>query len=566
MRANEIEDQALLEEAQLTAFALGELEGAEKDAVANRIAKDAGARELVQATRATAQQLEGELKKELSDAAAAMVPAARREAVAMSERPSRRPRLFWLFGAGALAAAMLVVCVTVIMSAVRPSATPADASGQQKALGASPDGPRDPDAGNVAEKPDRKPDASVKKSESPITAPRPDEEASSFQLPNPVFMGTPQASPAGVKSDPKPFPERIPDMEARRRYERPIPVIPPQLEPQVPLPIEQPNPVKPDTEDYQHIVDNEFKRVSAHPLSTFSIDVDTGAYSIIRRFLQLNHRLPPADAVRIEEMINYFDYGYEAPTDDKPFATHVEIAPCPWKPEHRLAKIGLKGREITHKGNGTYGYIDTLNEAKKLIVDQMSGTLVTIAKDVEIQIEFNPAVVGAYRLIGYENRLLNKEDFNDDTQDAVEIGAGHTVTALYEIVPVGQPVPLPPGVDPLKYQKKGEPTEAAQSGEMMTLKLRYREPKGQKSKLLEFPITDQGLTQAKSTEDFRFAAAVASFGMILRNSPYKGVSTPEFVLEMATEGKGVDRNGYRAEFIELVKKAMPLVKQRDARK
>jgi Ca-activated chloride channel family protein len=222
--------------------------------------------------------------------------------------------------------------------------------------------------------------------------------------------------------------------------------------------------------------------------------------------------------------------------------------------------------QIANKGNGNYGYIDTLKEAQKVFVEQMSGTLVTIAKDVKIQVEFNPNVVGAYRLIGYENRLLNKEDFNDDTKDAGEIGAGHTVTALYEIVPVGKPVPLPPGVDPLKYQKKAEPSEAAKSGEMMTLKLRYKEPDGDKSKLLKFPITDKGLTQGKSTEDFRFAAAVAAFGMILRDSPYKGVATPEFVLEMAQEGKGVDLNGYRAEFIELVRQATPMIKIRDARK
>jgi Ca-activated chloride channel family protein len=217
--------------------------------------------------------------------------------------------------------------------------------------------------------------------------------------------------------------------------------------------------------------------------------------------------------------------------------------------------------QLADKGNGNYGYIDTLAEAKKLFVEQMSGTLVTIAKDVKIQVDFNPNVVAGYRLIGYENRLLRKEDFNDDTKDAGEIGAGHTVTALYEIVPFGQPIPAAPGVDPSKYLTQGQPTSEASSGEMMTVRLRYKEPDGTTSTKLEFPIKDDGRTLGKSTPDFRFAAAVAAFGMILRNSPYKGVATLDFVQELASEGVGTDRSGYRAEFVQLVAKAKALMPQ-----
>jgi Ca-activated chloride channel family protein len=475
-----------------------------------------------------------------------------------------------------------------------------------------------------------------------------------------------------------------------------------------------------NTEAYDHIIENTFKRVTDEPLSTFSIDVDTASYANVRRFLN-NGQLPPPGAVRIEEMINYFDYDYPLPDGDVPFSVNVEIADCPWAADHRLARIGLKGMEIVQeerppanlvflidvsgsmrppnklpllrealgllvaelseddqvamvvyagasglvldstscrekdsilralralegggstnggegiqlaydiatdnfiegginrvilatdgdfnvgitnqgdlislieekaktgvflsvlgfgmgnykdsnlekladKGNGNYAYIDTLNEAQKVLVDQMGGTLMTIAKDVKIQIEFNPAEVNAYRLVGYENRMLAKEDFNDDTKDAGEIGAGHTVTAFYEIVPVGVEVDLPP-VDPLKYQPKwdvqgdegGEADEGGASGEMMTVKLRYKPPAGDRSKLIEVPITDDGLLLADASDDFAFAASVASFGMLLRGSEYARDLTYDAVLEMAQASLGEDRNGYRAEFVDLVHKAM----------
>jgi Ca-activated chloride channel family protein len=483
----------------------------------------------------------------------------------------------------------------------------------------------------------------------------------------------------------------------------------------------------PNTESFDEITDNPFLPVRENPLSTFSTDVDTASYAIVRRFLN-EQRLPPKVAVRIEELLNYFTYDYPQPKGDAPFSATMEVATCPWTPAHRLVRIGLKGREIAKdkrpasnlvflldvsgsmqpanrlpllkqslgllidqlgaedrvamvvyagssgcvlestsdkaemrlalgrleaggstnggsgiqlaydiarknfikggtnrvilgtdgdwnvgitnheslfelitqqaksgvfltalgfgmgnlkdamlvkladKGNGNYGYIDTLLEAKKLLVDQLSGTLVTISKDVKIQVEFNPAQVSGYRLIGYEKRLLAKEDFNDDKKDAGEIGAGHTVTALYEVVPAGKELPKAATVDPLKYQgTSAEKSDAAEksairnpqsaiSPELLTLKLRYKAPDGDTSKLLEFPLTDTGATFEKSTRDFRFAAAVAGYGMLLRDSPHKGNATWDSIRELAMEGKGDDANGYRAEFVSLLEKAQALMR------
>lgn len=467
---------------------------------------------------------------------------------------------------------------------------------------------------------------------------------------------------------------------------------------------------------YDRLVETPFRAVKDNPLSTFSIDVDTASYANVRRFLLQEGRLPPPDAVRIEELINYFDYDYSGPTDDVPFAAHIEVAGCPWQPEHRLVRIGLKGREIenqqrprsnlvflldvsgsmdspdklpllkqgmkmlaeqlgendcvaivvyasaeglvlpstsgqqrqkiidalerlqaggstnggagielayriaqdnfiqggvnrvllctdgdfnvgttstgsleriveekaksgiflsvlgfgrgnlndammetiSNKGNGNYAYIDGVTEAQKVLVEQIGGTLVTIAKDVKIQIEFNPAQVAAYRLIGYENRMLAAEDFNDDKKDAGEIGAGHTVTALYETVPAGGKVDLP-AVDPLKYQAQAAPGgNQAASNELLTLKLRYKEPEEESSKLLEFPLVDGKAPFGRASADFQFASAVASFGMLLRGSEHKGSGSYQAVLEIAESAKGADKHGYRAEFVEIVRRAEAL--------
>ena len=465
-----------------------------------------------------------------------------------------------------------------------------------------------------------------------------------------------------------------------------------------------------NTEEYDAIIENDFLLTSDEPLSTFSIDVDTASYSNIRRFLN-NGSLPPAGAVRIEEMVNYFDYAYEPPDDDVPFASRVEIATCPWAPDHQLARIALKGRVveeeerpranlvflidasgsmqdanklplvkqglkmlvrqlgeedfvtivayagqsgivlpptscgdarritnaiddigaggstagaagirdayeaaqrnfdpnginriilctdgdfnvgisdesrlvslITEKarsgvflsvfgfgmgnykdsrlesladnGNGNYGYIDTRNEAKKVFVEQLMGTLITIAKDVKIQIDFNPTHVQAYRLIGYENRLLANRDFNDDEKDAGEIGAGHTVTAFYELVPPGVEVPMPV-IETSRYQVPGELTEAAQGDELFTVKIRYKEPDGDTSRLLTFPAAS-GSHPGVPSRDFQFATAVALFGQLLREGSYTNDATYETVLELAEGSVGADPHGYRSEFLELVEEA-----------
>ncbi|GAB2809928.1 vWA domain-containing protein [Ferruginibacter profundus] len=469
-----------------------------------------------------------------------------------------------------------------------------------------------------------------------------------------------------------------------------------------------------NTEQYGNIVENNFLAASQNPLSTFSIDVDEAAYSNVRRFIQ-NGTLPPKGAVRLEEMINYFDYDYTPPQNDDPFAVHTEIAACPWNEKHRLVHIGLKGKEIAteklppanlvflvdvsgsmdqpdklplvqssmklltdqlrendkvaivvyagaaglvlpstsgynktkikeaidnlqaggatagaagiklaykiakenfsangnnrvilatdgdfnvgtssddelvnlieeerksnifltvlgfgtgnyqdnkmqqlaDKGNGNHAYIDNLAEAKKVLVKEFGSTLFTIAKDVKIQVEFNPAKVQSYRLIGYENRMLQKEDFNDDKKDAGELGAGHTVTALYEIIPVGVNDEFTGKADALKYQTTPV-TNNDFTNEMLTIKLRYKKPDGNESKLIVQPVLDENISLEKSSDNFRFSAAVASFGMLLRNSAYKQNTSYEDVIALATNAKGKDVNGYRAEFINLAETAAAL--------
>lgn len=467
---------------------------------------------------------------------------------------------------------------------------------------------------------------------------------------------------------------------------------------------------RPMNEDYAALKENEYKAVQDEPLSTFSIDVDRASYSNVRRFLN-NMQRPPKNAIRIEEMINYFDYQYPQPTGEHPFEVITEASDCPWNKEAKLVHIGLQGKNIdlekapannlvflldvsgsmnygnklpllkeslkllinnmrpkdriaiavyagaaglvlpstndknkiiaaldnlsaggstaggegiqlaykvakeqfvkdgnnrvilatdgdfnvgvssngdletlitekrndnifltvlgfgtgnykdskmevlADKGNGNYAYIDNIREAKKTLVKEMGGTLYTIAKDVKIQIEFNPAEVKSYRLVGYENRLLKKEDFNDDTKDAGELGAGHTVTALYEIV-------LTDGykaskeakkVDDLKYQKTHKTAQAVNSKELMTVKLRYKQPKGTESVLLEHPLKKELKPLAEASENFRFAASVAGFGMLLRESKFKQDLTYKQVLELAKGAKGTDKEGYREEFIGMVR-------------
>jgi Ca-activated chloride channel homolog len=471
-----------------------------------------------------------------------------------------------------------------------------------------------------------------------------------------------------------------------------------------------------NTEDYDPIIENKFLTSFQNPLSTFSIDVDEAAYSNVRRYLQ-NGSLPPAGAVRIEEMVNYFDYEYPQPVNGQPFSVNTEIADCPWAPQHKLVHIGLQGKEIpienlpasnmvflvdvsgsmdeynklplvqasmnmlteqlrdkdkvaivvyagnaglvlpstsgsnkikikeaindlqaggstaggegiklaykiarenflkegnnriilatdgdfnvgassddelvrmieqerksgvflsvlgygmgnykdnkmqqlADKGNGNHSYIDNINEARKVLVNEFGSTLFTIAKDVKIQIEFNPEKVQSYRLIGYENRMLAAEDFNDDTKDAGEIGSGHTVTALYEIVPVGVQDTFSKSVDPLKYQATKKVT-STNTNEWMTIKLRYKQPQGDVSKLIVHPVNDEGIQWGSTSNNFRFSAAVASFGMLLRNSEYKQQASFSQVVSLAKSAKGNDPEGYRGEFIRLVQSASSMAK------
>jgi len=304
-----------------------------------------------------------------------------------------------------------------------------------------------------------------------------------------------------------------------------------------------------NTAPYRARKDNDFLRVADQPLSTFPVNVGTASYANVQRFLAQKQR-PPADVVHIEELVNYFPYHYAPPTDNVPFAASLEVAGAPWAPEHRLVRIGLKGREA-------------------------GGTLVTIAKGVKIQVEFNPAQVAAYRLIGYENRRLATEDFHNDKMDAGEIGAGHTVTALYEVVPVGTPLPETGGkVDDLKYQKvaatgatatppskdRGEVTATPLNAEMLTVKVAYKEPTGDVSSTLEFPLTDAGARFEDASPDFKFAAAVAGFGMVLRDSPDKGRLTLAEISEWGRAGLDQDAGGYRAAFLTLVGEADSLLR------
>jgi Ca-activated chloride channel homolog len=470
-----------------------------------------------------------------------------------------------------------------------------------------------------------------------------------------------------------------------------------------------------DTESYDHIEENRFRRVDDSPLSTFSIDVDTASYANVRRFIT-DGDLPPAGAVRIEELINYFRFDYPQPSAHEPFSITTELTACPWNPRHRLALIGLQGEspeerdpaprnlvflidvsgsmkpadklplvrtamhmltdvltrrdrvaivvyagssglvlpsttgdqkerihhalarleaggstngaegiqlayqmarqnfihggvnrvllatdgdfnvgvtsqselvqlieheresgiflsvlgvgtgnlkdstmeKLADKGNGNYSYLDTVQEAKKVLVREAGGTLDTIAKDVKIQVEFNPREVAAYRLIGYENRVLNNEDFNNDRKDAGEIGAGHSVTALYEIVPVGVKVNAA-DVDPLKYQREARDTRAAGSGELLTVKIRYKEPDGAVSQLLSRVLVNR---PSRMTANVGFASAVAEFGMLLRGSPSLGRASFEAAMTRAKQFQGEDEDGYREEFIQLVDRAAHL-RQRD---
>jgi Ca-activated chloride channel family protein len=463
-------------------------------------------------------------------------------------------------------------------------------------------------------------------------------------------------------------------------------------------------------EAYAHVAENEFNHVRDQPLSTFSIDVDTASYSNVRRYLR-DGALPPPDAVRIEELVNYFDYAYPRPENGQPFATYAEVGACPWNSAHQLVHIGIAGQRIedravparnlvflidvsgsmedanklpllkqgmsllarnlrpqdrismvvyagssglvlpatsganqprvldalerlqaggstnggegielayheaqknfiqgginrvilatdgdfnvgvtsegaltrlieekrksgvfltvlgfgtgnlqdarmeqlADKGNGNYAYIDDLDEAHKVLVREAGATLVTIAKDVKLQVEFNPERVQSYRLVGYENRALAARDFNDDKKDAGEIGAGHTVTALYEIVPRNPGQAAASEVDPLRYQTNHAAKENPSRGELLSVKIRYKAPHADVSQLIERQLTAGDASQSQGSDVFRFAAAVAEFGLLLRHSTHKGSATLEQVRKLAESARAHDPDGERAQFLDMVK-------------
>ncbi|HEX5724595.1 MAG TPA: VWA domain-containing protein [Longimicrobiaceae bacterium] len=475
-----------------------------------------------------------------------------------------------------------------------------------------------------------------------------------------------------------------------------------------------------NTEEYDRIEENDFLEVRGNPLSTFAIDVDAASYGNVRRFLG-GGSLPPIDAVRIEELVNYFDYDYPDPEDGHPFSVTTETSTAPWNPAHRLVHVGIQGRrmdardlppanlvflvdvsgsmdepdklplvqqslrllvsrlreedrvaivvyagsaglvlpstsgadrraireaidclraggstaggaglrlayrvarenfrrrgnnrvilatdgdfnvgvssdaelvrlieeerehgvfltvlgfgtgnlkdskmeQLADHGNGNYAYIDGIAEARKVLVGEMGGTLLTLAKDVKVQVEFNPEKVKAYRLIGYENRLLAAEDFNDDRRDGGELGAGHSVTALYEIVPADSDEPVR-GTDPLRYQETRPRGGERHPGELLMVKLRYKPPTGDVSRLIEHPVLDRSLGIAAASEDFRFSAAVAAWGMLLRRSPHRGSASWDGVVRLARGSLGDDRHGYREEFVRLVEESR-LIARRDRR-
>ena len=297
--------------------------------------------------------------------------------------------------------------------------------------------------------------------------------------------------------------------------------------------------------------DHAFLATASEPQSTFPIKTGTAAYAKVRHFIEAG-RHPPRATVQIEALVNYFPFQY-APPDAKnravPFAAYLEVASAPWAPEHRLVRIGLKGRE-TQKLPGT----------------PAGGALMPIARDVNLLVDFNPAQVQAYRLIGYENRMRRKEESDDDKIDAGEVEAGHTVTALYEVVPVGVKWTPESSGDGLKYQSTASPlaTDAsagsqagalALSDELLTLKLSYQEPAGEVRGKLEFTLRESGHSFDQASADFKFAASVAAFGMILRDSPHKSEATLAQVTKWAQAGLGTDVGGYRTEFIGLVGQA-----------
>lgn len=691
---------------QLTAYALGELDEAERAAVEARLRDDPAARAAVEAIRATAVHLETALAAEPLPEVRPARPASRRRL----GRIIRLPQFYYV--TATLAAACFVVLVAVHGPETIPPPTEApliEATGLvQDAVATAKRERVEPAPAPAPATVTMQAEARQQHEVSAAAAVRENETRA-------VAAKAKRAQIAEFKVDAgKDYAALRAKGGAATRIGMEIQRVPAAYGTNVTLGIVADPGM--NTEAYAHQAETGFVEAAQNPLSTFAIDVDTASYANVRRFLNQGRR-PPVDAVRIEELLNYFPYRYAPPAGSDPLGVTLEVAAAPWASDRRLVRVGLKGREVTtgerpvanlvflldvsgsmnhpnklplvqeslrllvarlrpddrvaivtyagssglalpstpvaraaeilaavadlrpggstngamgiqlaydiakanfvtgglnrvilctdgdfnvgvtsegelvrlieekaksgvfltvlgfgmgnykdttlerlaDKGNGHYGYIDSKREAEKLLVAQVNGTLVTVAKDVKVQVEFNPARVAAYRLIGYENRRLAKEDFNNDAVDAGELGAGHTVTALYEIVPVGQTLPGGVVVDELKYRRAeaGEPTSAA-SDELLTVKVRFKDPAGDVSRKLEFPLTDSGMAFTAASSDFKFAAAVAGFGMVLRDSPYRGAVTFAEVAAWAQAGLADDAGGYRSEFLALAAKAMEL--------
>ena len=759
---------------RLTAYALGELEGAEHAAVEAALREDAALRAVVAEIRATAAQLEGALAGEALPVVAELrggpraEPEANRRAAIIAGGggykldggPLRAPLIrfpqFYYVVSG-LAAACFVVFV-LVNDPGEPAATTATAERRVRTVIDLPplDSATGTEASSTAAVSVALPSAAVDAPELVVAAPK---QLATRLDSIPVSEGIAAGSIGknlSLLEQAKGAKGRQLAASDRARAEKAHVVTPPQFQKQIALASaggakgtslgmktgatlvakDQSMPggfqrsfstvaasrvsESTSTESYAYRADAGFLNAAENPLSTFSADVDTASYSNVRRMLRAGQK-PPVDAVRVEELVNYFPYRYAAPKTEV-FAAALEVADAPWAAGHRLVRIGLKAREvaasergaanlvflvdvsgsmnsperlplvkeslrllvnrlrpddrvaivtyagvsglalastpvrqgreiavaietmtpggstngglgiqlaydiakanfvtggvnrvmlctdgdfnvgvtgegalvrlvqekaksgvfltvlgygmgnlkdsmleaIADKGNGSYGYVDSRREAEKLLGAQVNGTLTTVAKDVKLQVEFNPARVASYRLIGYENRMLAKEDFNNDQVDAGEVGAGHTVTALYEIVPTsgaegaGREVADKGGaaVDALNYSRPPARVPLAEgSGELLTLKVRFKAPDGDESRKLEFALTDAGTRFADASADFKFAGAVAAFGMVLRDSPHKGTATLALAGAWAEAGAADDPGGWRGEFVELVRAA-----------
>jgi Ca-activated chloride channel family protein len=681
-----------LDDPNLTAFALGELEPDDHAKMAEAVADSPEAQSYVAETQQFARLLRAEYEADRQQPAAAS-----RSPVAVRMEEERRASWRYQWGSLAAALAMFAVIAAVAITAIRRESGTLSKSFADN----------------------------LKRPPAPVEAiPEPTVEMEIAQQP----VTTPESAPSTGDQLREEKRSVTRDVTGAGKYGG-LALNPSAPPPPMPMhsytagrgetQTELPSRYRQDfnTATYDKVDENPFLAAASNPLSTFSIDVDTASYSNVRRFIN-SGSLPPKDAVRVEEMINYFTYDYREPEGDKPFSIDIDATACPWDTSHRLLRIGLEGREVANenrpssnlvflldvsgsmnpaerlplvkqamrllvdkltekdrvaiviyaggsglalnatsgnekekilraleelqaggstngaegielaykvaadnfikggvnrvilatdgdfnigvtnqgdlirlieakaktgvflsvlgvgtdnlkdstmqkladKGNGNYAYLDSVDEARKVLVQQINGTLMTIAKDVKIQVEFNPARVASYRLIGYEKRLLRKEDFNNDKVDAGEIGAGHTVTALYEVVPSGagaDPASSVPPVDALKYGTNRTDTTNG-SSEMVTVKLRHKKPDGDTSELTERSFTDNGSKFENAAPDLKFAAAVAEFGMLLRDSQYKGKGTFGAVIEWAQEGKGSDRAGYRTGFIEMARKAQTL--------